>query len=151
MRYALAVLMVIAVAVPAFGGDLMTTVETSVHAKPKNKSAVLTTVAKNVRIPFDKRKDNWFRVTVDVGGKAVTGWVNRKQVTNMMGRSKGQLLVANRSLYDEVVELRKAKKALQADLAAAKKRNDDTDAKLKAARDQIDRLKAASVKRRPRR
>ncbi len=151
MRCVFAALMVITVAAPAFGRDLMTVVETSVHVKPKNKSAVLTTIATNVRVPFDKRKDNWFRVTVDVGGKAVTGWVNRKQVTDMMGRSTGQLLAANQSLYDEVVELRKAKQKLRAELAAAKTKNDDTEAKLKAALDPVDQLKAANARRRPRR
>ena len=135
--------MVIAVAAPAAGGELMTNDETPVHAKPRKKAAVLTTIAKNVRIPFDKRKDNWFLVTVQVDGKGVTGWVNRKLVSDLMGRSKGQLLAENKSLYDEVVELRKAKKQLQAELAEAKKKGEGSEARLRDALAQIEQLKAA--------
>lgn len=144
MKYALAVLMVLAAAAPAFSRDLMTTGDTPVRAKPRKNAAVLTTIKANVRIPFDKRKDNWFRVTVDVDGKAVTGWVNRKHVTDLMGRSKGQLLAENKRLYDEVVELRKTTKKLQADLAAAQKQRAASDAKLRAALDLINQLQPAA-------
>ncbi len=142
MRYVLAALLVIAVAAPVFAGVLMTKDETPVHAKPQKKAPALTTVAKNVRIPFDKRKGNWFRVTVDVDGKKVTGWVARQHVTDLMGRSKGQLLVENKSLYDEVVELRKTTKKLRQELAAAKKKLEQAAAKLTEALAQVEQLKA---------
>lgn len=142
MRYVLAVLLVIAVAAPAFGRELMTKDATPVHAKPQKKAVALTTVAKNVRIPSDKRKGNWFRVTVDVDGKKVTGWVARQHVTDMMGRSKGQLLAENKRIYDEVVELRKMTKKLRAELAAAKKKHEQAAAKLKNALAQVEQLKA---------
>ena len=142
MKYVLAVLLVIVVAAPVFGRELMTKDNTPVHAKPKKEAAVLTTVAKNVRIPFDKRKGNWFRVTIDVDGKDVTGWVNRQHVIDLMGRSKGQLLAENKRLYDEVVELRKTTKKLRQELAAARKKGEQTEARLKDALGQIEQLKA---------
>ena len=142
MKYALVVLFVLAVAAPVVGSELMTNDETPVRAKPKAKAAVLTTIAKNVRIPFEKRKGNWFLVTVDVDGKDVTGWVSRRHVTDLMGRSKGQLLAENKNLYNEVVELRKTTKQLRAELAEAKRKGEDSDTKLKAALGEIAQLKA---------
>ena len=142
MRYVLAVLLVVAVAAPVLAGVLMTKDDTPVYAKQQLKAAVLTTVAKNVRIPFDKRKGNWFSVTVDADGKDVTGWVNRQHVIDLMGRSKGQLLAENKRLYDEVVELRKTTKKLRQELAAARKKGEQTEARLKDALGQIEQLKA---------
>jgi len=142
MKTALAVLLVILAAAPAYGRELMTSDKTPVHEKPKDNSAVLTTLAANVRVTSDKRKDNWFRVTVEVDGKEITGWVGRKHVTDMMGRSKGQLLAENRRLYAEVVDLRKTTAQLRKELAEAGKKLETTEADLKKARAEIDLLKA---------
>ena len=144
MRYVLAVFLVIAAAAPAFGRELMTNAETPVLATPKNGAAVLTKLAENVRISSDKRKDNWFRVSVEVDGKTISGWVQRGHVTDLMGRSKGQLLAENKRLYDEAAALRKTLKELRAELAKAKQENDKLDAALKQARAELEKLKAAA-------
>lgn len=145
MRCVLAVFLVLAAAAPAFGRELMTTAETSVLAKPKKNAAVLTKLAQNVRITSDKRKDNWFRVSVEVDGKTISGWVHRHNVTDLMGRSKGQLLAENKRLYEEVVKLRETLKELRAQLAKGKQENDKLDAALKEATAQLEKWKAAAA------
>lgn len=145
MKYALAVFLVIAAAAPALGRELMTNAETPVLAKPKEGAAVLTKLAQNVRITSDKRKDNWFRVSVEVDGKTISGWVQRGHVTDLMGRSKGQLLAENKRLYEEAVALRKTVKELRAEFAKAKQENGKLDAALKQAKAELEKWKAAAA------
>jgi len=145
MKCVLAVFFVIAAAAPAFGRELMTAAETPVLAKPKKNAAVLTKLAQNVRISSDKRKDNWFRVSVEVDGKTISGWVHRHHVTGLMGRSKGQLLAENKRLYEEAVKLRKTLKEVRAQLAKARQENDKLAAALKEAKAQLEKWKAAAA------
>jgi len=123
MKTALAVLLVLLAACPALGSEFMTNNTTIVYEEPDRKSAVVAEIPVNVKISSDKRKDYWFHVTVQLDDKEVSGWVNQEDVTDLMGRSKGQLLAENNHLYDELVALRKTVKELQAGLAAALEEN----------------------------
>ena len=146
MRTVLTAALVLLAAAPAVAREMVTTEETAVRAQPKKKAEVLATLAENVRITSDDRKDNWFRVTVEVGGKEVTGWVHRGTVNDLLGRSKGQLLGENKRLYAEVVELRKTVKLLRADVEALRTERDKLRAELNDARGEIKRLKAPPEK-----
>jgi hypothetical protein len=156
MKYALAVLFVLAAAVPALGRELMTRNKATIYEKPDMKSKVLAQLPENVKIMSDDQKDFWFHVSVDLGDKTVSGWVNQTDVETMMGRSKGQLLADTERLLNEVTELRSKAKVLQQELAGvrneldkAKQENANlkealtkTTADLEATKTQMKRLKA---------
>jgi len=133
MKTALAVLLVLFAACPALGSEFMTNNATLVYEKPDRKSDVVGEIPMNVKISSDERKDYWFHVTVQLDDKEVSGWVNQQDVTDMMGRSKGQLLAENDRLYGELVELRKTVKELQAGFAAALEENKTLNERLQAA------------------
>ena len=148
------------IACPALGRELTTTKETAIHEKPDHKSRVLAKLPANVRVQSDERKKAWFHVTATIDGKQVAGWAYRLDVATVMGRSKGQLLAENKSLFAEVNELRKTVKQLRAQLeqtgaqstqAAEKGAQLTTElaqvkAELTEARSTIGRLQAALAK-----
>ena len=142
MRAAMTALLVLA-ALPALAREMTTLEETPVRAEPKKNAAVVATLDANVRVHADERKDNWFRVTVEIDEEEVSGWVHRRHVQDVMGRSKGQLLAENKRLYAEVVELRKTVKQLGEELAAARKQAEELEAELAAARATLKALKEA--------
>lgn len=147
MRAPLAVLFVFLAACPAPGRELLTRNKTPVYREPSKSSRVLGHLSQNVKVSSDKRKDFWFHVSAEIGGRALSGWVNQVDVTTTMGRSKGQLLAENERLYSELVELRSTKGQLLDQLkqtreelkAALKKAEDD----LAAAGKEISRLRAS--------
>lgn len=133
MRTTLALLLVLLAACPALGRELMTNDTTLVYEKPDRKSTVAAEIPVNVKISSDERKNYWFHVTVRIDDEEVSGWVNQTDVTDLMGRSKGQLLAENDRLYEELVELRKTVKELQAGLAAVLKEKTVLEEQLQAA------------------
>ncbi len=141
MKWLLPVLFVLAAACPALGRELLTRHETPVYEKPDLKAKVLAQLAQNVKVTSDAQEKFWFRVSVELDGKTVEGWVNQADVDTMMGRSKGQLLVENESLLKEVAELRKKVAELQekvAELQKAEMKFKEEMARLSAERDKAD-------------
>jgi len=109
----LTVLIGLLVSGTASASTLLTLNETPVREKPDEDAPVLATVEPFVKLHSAKRRDFWFLVSVEVDGKIVSGWVNQTDVSDMMGRSKGQLLAQNDKLLEEFGKLRKQIKAAQ--------------------------------------
>ena len=155
MRCLLAVVFVLLAAFPALGRELMTTRKARVHERPDAKSTILAEIEPNVKISSDRRKDFWFHVSVEVGNKRVSGWVNQTDVVDVMGRSKGQLIAENKRLFAELTQLRRKTKAQAQEIEGAKQRVAALEqekqaleaalkevlARLKQARQEIQRLK----------
>lgn len=125
MRFA-TMFLILSAAAPTLGRELITRAKTPVYEKPDKNSAVLIELEPHVLLTSDEAKDFWFRVSVEVAGKQVSGWVNQTDVSDTMGRAKGELLAENKQLLGEVTELRKKTKTLEQQL-------DDLDQKLKRA------------------
>jgi|GEM_PF-2840014 len=138
MKTALALLLVLFAARPALGSEFMTNNVTLVYEKPNRKSKVVAEIPVNVKISSDERKDYWFHVTVRLDDENISGWVNQTDVTDLMGRSKGQLLAENNRLYDELVALRRAVKELGAGLGSAMEEKAALEEQLQAAREEAE-------------
>jgi len=143
MRRPFSVLLVLLLTSPALSRELITRKAAQIHEKPDKKSKVLAEIAPNVKIDSDKTQDFWFRVSVEIDGRTVSGWVNQTDVTTMMGRSKGQLLAENRRLYDELVKLRQKTRVAQERLKGATEENANLRMDLDKAKAALDQVKAA--------
>ena len=146
LRIALVLLLVV-VAVPAAGEEMITVNKTPIREKPDLKADVVGEIPANVKITPSERQDFWFRVTYKGGDKTIEGWVYQFDVDTLMGRSKGQLLAENKRLYDELVELREKVNGQDAELKAVKEQlagatagREELRAVLAAAQEQIKQL-----------
>jgi SH3 domain-containing protein len=129
------------------GSELSTTAKAVVRAEPKKTARALGAVPTNTKVRALGRKDFWFKISCEIDGRKVTGWVFFTEVTQGLGMSKGQLRERNAALSRELAELQeKLKKtdkdveALRAQVAELARAREELAAQLEKAREKIKEL-----------